>query len=232
MESYLRRRIQFLKARRLNRRVKQRIANDRRRARALGYGQRDFPLEAAECRPETGRVAIAGQRKTRSKKYLPVPPCKNVIVFAPGRIAIRCAACNGVGMIFGELGTNSVICRACDGSAFLGIDSHSATSAMPGTEEKVSMMVARYQAGIPLWNPADRVEFSDDEEKALKLIPRPREIKKRFKNEITIHPRTTDDQASAGPRTNNSDQQGPSEAGLLLWGKRSDTVTGNAAGDF
>ena len=37
------------------------------------------------------------------------------------------------------------------------------TGAMPGTEEKLSVLAARVQAGLPLWNGNDRTEYDDDD---------------------------------------------------------------------
>ena len=38
----------------------------------------------------------------------------------------------------------------------------SSTRAMPGTNEKVSVLAARIQAGLPLWHRQDRVEYDDE----------------------------------------------------------------------
>lgn len=39
-----------------------------------------------------------------------------------------------------------------------------ATLAMPGTEEKLAVLAARVQAGLPLWHGLDRTEYDDAEE--------------------------------------------------------------------
>jgi len=37
-----------------------------------------------------------------------------------------------------------------------------ATIAMPGTDEKLSVMAARVEAGLPLWHGCDRTEYEDE----------------------------------------------------------------------
>lgn len=37
------------------------------------------------------------------------------------------------------------------------------TGAMPGTNEKLSVLAARVEAGLPLWNHNDRTEYDDDD---------------------------------------------------------------------
>ncbi len=42
-------------------------------------------------------------------------------------------------------------------------DSHfDPTGAMPGTNEKLSVIAARVEAGLPLWNSDDRTEYDDE----------------------------------------------------------------------
>ena len=36
-----------------------------------------------------------------------------------------------------------------------------ATLAMPGTDEKLTVMAARVEAGLPLWHGHDRTEYDD-----------------------------------------------------------------------
>ncbi|MCE9548631.1 MAG: hypothetical protein K8T25_24405 [Planctomycetia bacterium] len=36
------------------------------------------------------------------------------------------------------------------------------TKAMPGTAEKIEILAERLRSGLPLWHPADRVDFDDD----------------------------------------------------------------------
>jgi hypothetical protein len=36
------------------------------------------------------------------------------------------------------------------------------TGAMPGTNEKLSVIAARVEAGLPLWNCEDRTEYDDE----------------------------------------------------------------------
>jgi hypothetical protein len=38
-----------------------------------------------------------------------------------------------------------------------------ATAAMPGTEEKLGVLAARIEQGLPLWHPSDRRTFDDGE---------------------------------------------------------------------
>ncbi len=42
-------------------------------------------------------------------------------------------------------------------------DSHDATVALPGTDEKLEVLAVRIQQGLPLWHPEDR-RFYDDAE--------------------------------------------------------------------
>ena len=43
-------------------------------------------------------------------------------------------------------------------------DSHfDPTGAMPGTDEKLLVLAARVEAGLPLWNRNDRTEYDDDD---------------------------------------------------------------------
>ena len=35
------------------------------------------------------------------------------------------------------------------------------TSAMPGTKEKLDILAARLEGGVPLWHPNDRHEYDD-----------------------------------------------------------------------
>lgn len=35
------------------------------------------------------------------------------------------------------------------------------TGALPGTEEKLSVLAERLRLGLPLWHPADRISFDD-----------------------------------------------------------------------
>ncbi len=41
---------------------------------------------------------------------------------------------------------------------------YDATGAMPGTEEKLSVMASRVEAGLPLWHGCDRTEYDDEKE--------------------------------------------------------------------
>lgn len=44
-----------------------------------------------------------------------------------------------------------------------GVEEHSflATHAMPGTNEKLTVLAARVEAGLPLWHGHDRTEYDD-----------------------------------------------------------------------
>lgn len=39
-----------------------------------------------------------------------------------------------------------------------------ATTAMPGTQEKVDILAQRLRLGLPLWHPSDRRSYSDADE--------------------------------------------------------------------
>jgi hypothetical protein len=41
-------------------------------------------------------------------------------------------------------------------------DPFDATEAMPGTEEKLVVLAARVQQGLPLWHPSDRRDYDDN----------------------------------------------------------------------
>ena len=47
------------------------------------------------------------------------------------------------------------------------------TGAMPGTNEKLSVLVARAEAGLPLWNGNDRSDYDEDDPQPA-TIRRPR----------------------------------------------------------
>lgn len=38
-----------------------------------------------------------------------------------------------------------------------------ATAALPGTEEKLSVLAARVERGLPLWHPSDRRCFAEED---------------------------------------------------------------------
>ena len=40
--------------------------------------------------------------------------------------------------------------------------SFSATSALPGTDEKLAVLAERVRMGLPLWHPSDRVQYDDE----------------------------------------------------------------------
>lgn len=40
--------------------------------------------------------------------------------------------------------------------------SFDATRALPGSDEKLSVLAARVQAGLPLWHGADRTAYDDE----------------------------------------------------------------------
>jgi hypothetical protein len=42
-------------------------------------------------------------------------------------------------------------------------DEFSATKAMPGTTEKLSVLAERVEQGLPLWHPEDRVVYDERE---------------------------------------------------------------------
>jgi hypothetical protein len=44
------------------------------------------------------------------------------------------------------------------------------TEAKPGTEAKVRMLSARYEAGLPLWNDEDRLDHGPDERGGINLL--------------------------------------------------------------
>ena len=47
-----------------------------------------------------------------------------------------------------------------------GSEEYNSTSALPGSNEKISVLAERAKGGLPLWHPEDRVSY-DDSEKGL-----------------------------------------------------------------
>lgn len=47
-----------------------------------------------------------------------------------------------------------------------------ATAALPGTEEKVDILMERLQQGLPLWHPEDRLCFDEFEDTRIVRKPR------------------------------------------------------------
>ena len=43
-------------------------------------------------------------------------------------------------------------------------DEYVSTVALPGSEEKISILAARAQDGLPLWHPEDRRSYDDSDE--------------------------------------------------------------------
>lgn len=41
------------------------------------------------------------------------------------------------------------------------VQHYSATQALPGTDEKLTILAERVQQGLPLWHPSDRRTFDD-----------------------------------------------------------------------
>lgn len=40
---------------------------------------------------------------------------------------------------------------------------YSSTEAMPGTKEKITVLAARAEKGLPLWHDYDRMEYDDED---------------------------------------------------------------------
>jgi hypothetical protein len=40
----------------------------------------------------------------------------------------------------------------------------SATSALPGTDEKLAVLAERVRMGLPLWHPSDRLQYDDEDD--------------------------------------------------------------------
>ncbi len=51
-----------------------------------------------------------------------------------------------------------------------GVDPDAPTEAKPGTEAKVRLLSARYEAGLPLWNNEDRLDHGPDERPGIDLL--------------------------------------------------------------
>jgi hypothetical protein len=39
-----------------------------------------------------------------------------------------------------------------------------ATSALPGTDEKLAILAERVRMGLPLWHPSDRLQYDDEDD--------------------------------------------------------------------
>ncbi len=50
---------------------------------------------------------------------------------------------------------------------------HEPTKALPGTDEKLTILAARVQSGLPLWHPSDRRSYDDVEENTTKYASPP-----------------------------------------------------------
>ena len=73
-------------------------------------------------------------------------------------VATRCANCQGLGSGEGledGCGSRHVECGVCHGYGYFDITPHLPTIAPPGTAERVAVYMARYRAGISLWNESD-----------------------------------------------------------------------------
>lgn len=51
-----------------------------------------------------------------------------------------------------------------------GVNPDAPTEAKPGTEDKVRMLAARYEAGLPLWNNDDRLDHGPDARPGIDLL--------------------------------------------------------------
>ncbi|MBI3464579.1 MAG: hypothetical protein HY000_16225 [Planctomycetes bacterium] len=40
----------------------------------------------------------------------------------------------------------------------------SATTALPGTDEKLAVLAERVRMGLPLWHPSDRLQYDDEDD--------------------------------------------------------------------
>lgn len=72
-----------------------------------------------------------------------------------------CAVCGGDGQIDPPddgRNHNPIRCAACDGVGFTAIEPTAPAKAAPGSKLKVAYLVARYAAGVELWNEDDGPE--------------------------------------------------------------------------
>jgi hypothetical protein len=121
-------------------------------------------VEIYKCYGNPGRLF----KKARTKDEHQKQNSTNVLLFAPGRIALRCATCGGDGFLRPGGSRVLIPCDGpCGGNGWIGVIPELATDHPRGSLEKVTMMVARYRAGLPLWNALDRKEVNDFEERQL-----------------------------------------------------------------
>jgi hypothetical protein len=67
-----------------------------------------------------------------------------------------------------------------------GVHPDAPTEAKPGTEDKVRLLSARYEAGLPLWNDEDRLDHGPDERGGINLL--------------SVAPVATDDKSDLHPQ--------------------------------
>jgi len=48
---------------------------------------------------------------------------------------------------------------------------YASTGAMPGTDAKLGVLVARAEAGLPLWHDSDRTDCEDERDLSLEQVP-------------------------------------------------------------
>jgi hypothetical protein len=126
--------------------------------------------------PKLAQHPPGSHPKTRPagvSQYAFCPPSWNVLVYAEQesqrRIALRCVSCNGLGTGLCRPGLPPGICQYCAGHGAFGIEAALPTICSQGSEGKVAILAARYQDGLPLFHPLDRIGNTKSEELHLRM---------------------------------------------------------------
>jgi hypothetical protein len=113
------------------------------------------------------------RRRQNGSTSLDFPSPKSTVLFYAKegsivRAALRCLSCSGTGVNLTRASMRQVEpCEKCGGCGFFGIDPALPCEGIQGSEAKTFCMLARYQAGLPLWNRNDRIGHSEEYEKSL-----------------------------------------------------------------
>ena len=86
---------------------------------------------------------------------------------APGRVCEHREG-TGLGEKLPKRLKHSGLCGVCDGIGFHDVDPFQTSLNLPGTTGRVGVMAARYRAGLPIWNDADR--RTDDEPPVAEVV--------------------------------------------------------------
>jgi len=83
------------------------------------------------------------------------------VIDAPAAAGEPCALCGGGGLLDPPddgRNHNPTRCELCGGVGFFGIDPTAPAPAIPGSPLKIAYLVARYAAGMELWDERDGID--------------------------------------------------------------------------